>query len=360
MDRQEDQRLGLVILAGGESRRMGRPKAMLPWKSTTLLGYLVSRAKEAGFTDIIVSAHNEEQIHQWDTHLDGVTYIYDEGERRGPLGGIVSSFISGRSDAYAVVAVDMPLVDFACLQQWSSRLNDSVQGVLPLWHGEKQALGAVYARSTWEKGRAQLRKGLYKLSDWIATFPIEEVPVDQDTFMMQNINTLDEYRLLRAKIANQSRKVPVVSIVASKRKTGKTTLVEALVRTLSQRGLRVGLVKSDRHGFAMDRPNSDTSRAMEAGASAVAIAGPQECAMRVRTQEPMDVYRLTQSMDVDLVLLETRSQGVIPLIEVVRPDYTEEYIGSDLDVLRRVDITMLNQDACIEELADLVQACISQ
>ena len=270
----------------------------------------------------------------------------------------MSSCLSGRSDAYAVIAVDMPLIDFTRLRTWAKHLDGHVQGVLPTRKGERQPLWAVYDRTTWEKGRAQLRAQSYRLLDWLKTFEVREIAVDADAFMVQNMNTFEEYSLLRAKIANQARKVPVVSIVAAKRKTGKTTLVEALVKELSQRGLSVGLVKSDSHGFEMDRPDSDTDRAMNAGAQAVAIAGPNEYAMRVRTQKQMDVYQITQSMPVDVVLLETRSQGVMPMIEVCRPEYTEEYIGPDAETLRRVDVTTLDQPGVIKELADLVQACI--
>jgi molybdenum cofactor cytidylyltransferase len=35
--------LGVVILAAGASSRMGRPKMLLPWKGTTLLGYAIKR-----------------------------------------------------------------------------------------------------------------------------------------------------------------------------------------------------------------------------------------------------------------------------------------------------------------------------
>jgi CTP:molybdopterin cytidylyltransferase MocA len=43
-----------ILLAAGESKRMGRPKALLPWAGTTLLDYQVRQVAEAGCGEIVV------------------------------------------------------------------------------------------------------------------------------------------------------------------------------------------------------------------------------------------------------------------------------------------------------------------
>ena len=43
-----------VILAAGESRRMGRPKMLLPWGQTSVLGQVVSNFRSAGVEDLLV------------------------------------------------------------------------------------------------------------------------------------------------------------------------------------------------------------------------------------------------------------------------------------------------------------------
>jgi molybdenum cofactor cytidylyltransferase len=46
--------ISVVILAAGESLRMGQPKPLLPWGGTTILGQVVSTFSKAGLIDIVV------------------------------------------------------------------------------------------------------------------------------------------------------------------------------------------------------------------------------------------------------------------------------------------------------------------
>lgn len=69
--------------------------------------------------------------------------------------------------------------------------------------------------------------------------------------------------------------VPVVSVVGCG-KCGKTTMVERLVSELTRRGVVVGTLKHDVHGFSMDHEGKDTWRHKQAGARAVAIIGPDQ------------------------------------------------------------------------------------
>ena len=147
--------------------------------------------------------------------------------------------------------------------------------------------------------------------------------------------------------------MPIISVVSEKRKTGKTTVVTRLVSELQKIGVSVGVVKSDKHGFHMDYEGTDTDLAMNAGATAVAIAGPTETAVRIRTKEQSNLYDLTQTLPVDLVILETRSQGVFPIIEIIRDGYTESLISSEIERVMTVDVTKL--DECIPELVCRIQ-----
>lgn len=46
--------ISAVILAAGESRRMGRPKMLLPWGRTTVIGHVVNIVQAAGVGDLVV------------------------------------------------------------------------------------------------------------------------------------------------------------------------------------------------------------------------------------------------------------------------------------------------------------------
>ena len=47
-------KLGVILLAAGASSRMGRPKLLLPWHDTTVIGHLISQWRELGAAQIAV------------------------------------------------------------------------------------------------------------------------------------------------------------------------------------------------------------------------------------------------------------------------------------------------------------------
>ena len=93
---------------------------------------------------------------------------------------------------------------------------------------------------------------------------------------------------------------PVVSIVGYSG-SGKTTLIEKLISALKQRGLRVGTIKHDVHGFEMDRPGKDSWRHKQAGASATIITSPRQIGMVMdadHDHHPMELLPLMAGMDI--------------------------------------------------------------
>jgi len=53
--------IAALVLAAGQSRRMGRPKMLLPWGGTTVLGKVIDTILRAGMADILVISGSENQ-----------------------------------------------------------------------------------------------------------------------------------------------------------------------------------------------------------------------------------------------------------------------------------------------------------
>ena len=114
--------------------------------------------------------------------------------------------------------------------------------------------------------------------------------------------------------------VPLVCIVGFSG-AGKTTITVGLVAALKQRGLRVGTIKHDVHGFAMDRPGKDSWRHKQAGASATIISSPAQIGMVMdvdHDHHPLELVPLLGEMDI--VLVEGFKRADLPKIEVFRPE----------------------------------------
>src|SRR5260370_1875446 len=95
----------LLVLAGGESRRMGRPKAWLEVGETNLLRWMVERLGPA-FSEVIVSFAEPEQLEELVPYRLG----FDRKQAPGPLAGIEAGLPVARHEAVFAIASDMPYV----------------------------------------------------------------------------------------------------------------------------------------------------------------------------------------------------------------------------------------------------------
>lgn len=105
--------------------------------------------------------------------------------------------------------------------------------------------------------------------------------------------------------------------------SGKTTLLANLVPVLIARGIAVSTIKHAGHGFDLDRPEKDSYRHRDAGATEVLITSPQRWALIHELRdapEPPLPEMLARMEPVDLVLIEGFKRAPHPKLEVWRPD----------------------------------------
>jgi len=95
----------LLVLAGGDSRRMGRPKPWIEVGETVLLRYVVERLAPA-FSEVVVSFGEPEQMEQLVPYL----VVFDRKRAAGPLAGLEAGLLAARHEVLFAVACDMPYV----------------------------------------------------------------------------------------------------------------------------------------------------------------------------------------------------------------------------------------------------------
>jgi len=122
------------------------------------------------------------------------------------------------------------------------------------------------------------------------------------------------------KISNKKTSPPFVSVVGNSG-SGKTTFLEKLIPELIARGLKVGTIKHDVHGFEMDKPGKDSWRHKHAGASATVISSPYQIGMVMDVEhdhKPDELLLLFNGMDI--ILTEGYKRGDHPKMEIFRND----------------------------------------
>jgi molybdopterin-guanine dinucleotide biosynthesis protein A len=134
-----------VVLCGGASSRMGRPKAWLPVDGETLLGRTLRIAGDVCDRAIVVAAPGQELP----ALSASVAIVRDAETFRGPLAGFATG-LAAIADDFANVALlscDMPFVSGPFLQFLESQLTEPFDAVVPEIDGRRQPLCAVYRAS---------------------------------------------------------------------------------------------------------------------------------------------------------------------------------------------------------------------
>ena len=97
----------------------------------------------------------------------------------------------------------------------------------------------------------------------------------------------------------------IVNVVASCSNTGKTVLIEGLIKELKNRGYTVATIKHDVHGFDIDKEGKDTWRHRKAGAEAVIISSKERMALIREVQEEVPLEELIKQVeDFDFIIIE--------------------------------------------------------
>jgi molybdopterin-guanine dinucleotide biosynthesis adapter protein len=120
--------------------------------------------------------------------------------------------------------------------------------------------------------------------------------------------------------------------VAGFKNSGKTTLVEKLVRHLTAQGYRISTVKHAHHSFDIDHEGRDSFRHRKAGASEVAVISNERTAIihELRGEQPPSLEQvLAKLKPCDLVIVEGYKRDAHDKIEVRNLDLNHPVLAAN-------------------------------
>jgi molybdenum cofactor cytidylyltransferase len=133
--------LAAAILSAGESRRMGTPKALLPYRGSTFLQHLieVTRHPRVGLTKIVLGAGA--QLIRDTLHLDEASVVINNEWEKGQLSSIqaaVRSLAAAGTDGMILCPVDHPLVSANLVAHLIEQFDSTGKlVVLPTYKGRR-------------------------------------------------------------------------------------------------------------------------------------------------------------------------------------------------------------------------------
>jgi len=180
----------LLVLAGGSSRRMGSPKALLPLGGTTLVEWLVARLAP-GFDHVLVAARDAGQL------PPGLRsrLVCDLHAGAGPLAGVEAGLAASPHDTVVAVACDMPRVTAALADRLldAARADPAVDAAVPRVGGRPEPACAAYRRSAAGPIAAALDAGRLRAADALAGLGVRWLD-GEDPLLFANLNTPADYR----------------------------------------------------------------------------------------------------------------------------------------------------------------------
>lgn len=132
--------LSAVLLAGGESRRMGRDKATLEWRGRPLWQWQMEKLRALSPDRVFLSARTDLSWRPGDAES-----IVDLAPSRGPLSGLVATLDRIETHHLLALALDMPFMTTEHLQHLCD-LAVNGRGVVPIIDGKAEPLCAVYPK----------------------------------------------------------------------------------------------------------------------------------------------------------------------------------------------------------------------
>lgn len=130
-----------VILAGGQSTRMGRDKAWLEVEGRPLLARQIQVARDAGAREVFLSGRAGVDYARF-----GCRVVMDRRPEAGPLAGIESALSAATLPLLLALAVDMPRMCADLLRQIAARCAGAA-GAIPRVKGAIEPLAAFYPKA---------------------------------------------------------------------------------------------------------------------------------------------------------------------------------------------------------------------
>ncbi len=193
------KRITTVVLAGGQSKRMGKDKAFLEWNGKSFLQHILEQV-DTFSSQIIISGNKEKDLYLKEAkHIKNKPVVVkDIDPYSGPLNGIVSCYEFIKNETVFIATCDTPVIKEDVVYFFLENIGD-FQGIVPTINGKFQPLNTIYKKEAIKNAKVLYKKGVKSLFRWIKDINVKYINesqlkiYDPELLMFKSINTPSDY-----------------------------------------------------------------------------------------------------------------------------------------------------------------------
>lgn len=176
-----------LVLAGGQSRRMGTDKALLCWEGVSMLKRVCDVALQC-CEQVSILTPWPERYQQ--VIPPGCFLLQEDHPGRGPLVALSESWQHLHTPWVLLLACDLPLLQANILKAWLTLLSPSqTLAVVPHQAGQWEPLCGFYHAQSRASLQSFLQQGGQSFQQWLSTIPTQKIALDaQSKQMLRNCN----------------------------------------------------------------------------------------------------------------------------------------------------------------------------
>jgi molybdenum cofactor cytidylyltransferase len=187
-----------IILAAGQSSRLGKPKQLLKYQNKTFLQHAIDTAKQSSVQSIIVVLGSNSEIILNETNASDIHVVINEDWQSGMASTIRQGVqalqtIDTTIDAVTLMVCDQPFVTPELLNSLVEKQKEIGKPIIASRYGDTIGAPALFHKQFFSelmelKGDAGAKKIITKNSSLLATVPFQKGSID--------IDTIDDYEAL--------------------------------------------------------------------------------------------------------------------------------------------------------------------
>ena len=185
-----------IILAGGQSSRMGQDKGFLKLKGKTFMSYIIEALKPIVGEIIIVSNNPDYDVFK-------LKRVEDVMEDSGPLAGLYAGLLHSETENNIVLSCDVPLINTSVLKKLIEGFTSEVEVIQFESQGKTMPLVAMYKRHCMHPILKLLQTNERRLRFAIEQLEVKTIKLDPELGKtVRNINTIRELKEIKHEFEN--------------------------------------------------------------------------------------------------------------------------------------------------------------